>query len=305
MKLSVITPVYNGEKYIRETIESVLETCAGFNFEYLIVNDGSTDGTSQILLDYEEQVFVLNKNNSGQADAINEAIQRATGDLGIIVNADDPLVTPLLFKMALSTFEVAKEKEVIVCYPDWSVISEYGKIVRRVKTKDYSQNELIGNLNCLPGPGAIFKLEYAKKINGWDRKYKFVADYDFWIRLSVFGEFQRIPDNLAVWRSHENSISISQKNLNMALERIKVIEEFPYKNNIESKLMRKAKASSFYEAAVLSYFDLSIPGRKWFLKSLSIDPTIILRKSPIRSIYLLLHPYSWKLVEIFRLARAK
>lgn len=305
MKLSVITPVYNGEKYIRETIESVLENCAGFNFEYFIVNDGSTDGTSEILLDYQEQVFVLNKTNSGQADAINEAIQRATGDLGIIVNADDPLVTPLLFKMALSTFEVSKEKEVIVCYPDWSVISEHGKVVRRVKTKDYSQNQLIGNFNCLPGPGAIFKLKYAKKIYGWDRKYKFVGDYDFWIRLSLFGEFQRIPHNLAVWRAHDNSTSISQKNFKMALERIKVIEDFPYKTNLEASLVRKAKASSFYEAAVLSYFDPSIPGRKWFLKSLSIDPTIIFRKSPIRSVYLLLYPYSWKLVEMFRSVRAK
>ena len=305
MKFSIITPVYNGEKYLRETIESVLINCHGFDFEYFIVNDGSTDGTSKILNDYKNEVIIINKTNSGQADSINEALRRATGQFAIIVNADDPLITSSLFDMALTAFQTSKGNKLIVCYPDWSVISESGKVVKRVKTKEYSQVELIGNLNCLPGPGAIFRLDAAKKINGWDRKYKYVGDYDFWIRLSVLGHFQRIPFNLAVWRTHDNSTSISQKNFNMALERIKVIQDFPYKNNIESRLARKARASSFYEAAVLSYFDPQIPGRKWFLKSFLLRPSIVLRKSPIRSIYLLLHPYSWKLVEIFRLARAK
>ena len=302
MKLTVITPVFNGERYIEETIESVLRACSNLKYEYLVIDDGSTDGTSSILRKFGSQIKVITKTNSGQADSINEGIRLAKGEFAIIVNADDPLESSDLFTQA---FQIMEDRSIIVCYPDWKIIADDGKILKYKRTKEYSRKKLIGNFDCLPGPGAVFRLGIAKKIDGWNRSFKFVADYDFWLRMSLYGEFKRIPHNLAAWRSHATSISVSQKNFAMASERLRVIEEFPHKLELDDTLLRRASATSHYQAAVLAYFDPSIPGRKWFLKSLSIDPTIIFRKSPVRSIYLLLHPYSWKLVEMFRLARAK
>jgi glycosyltransferase involved in cell wall biosynthesis len=60
---TVITPVYNGDKYIRETLNSVLKFADKFQFEYLVVNDGSTDSTSTILQEYKDKIQVLMKGN--------------------------------------------------------------------------------------------------------------------------------------------------------------------------------------------------------------------------------------------------
>jgi hypothetical protein len=183
------------------------------------------------------------------------------------------------------------------------MISESGNKLQNKKTKEYSKKRLFGDFNCLPGPGAVFRLDVAKAISGWNRNYRYVADYDFWLRLSMHGEFKRIPLTLAKWRFHNDSTSVSQKNMAMALERIKVIEDFPFQNQISHALMRRASASSYFQAAILSFFDPTIPGRKWFFQSISIQPLILFRKSPIRSIYLLLHPYSWKMLNLFRARR--
>jgi glycosyltransferase involved in cell wall biosynthesis len=300
MKLTIITPVFNGDKFLEETIDSVLKNCSGLDFEYLVVNDGSTDRTPEILNKYSNQIKIINKVNSGQADAINEGIRTSKGEFGIIVNADDPLMSPDLFSKA---FKILEDRKYIVCYPDWMMISESGDKIKNRKTKEYSQKKLIGDFNCLPGPGAVFRLDVAKSISGWNRNYRYVADYDFWLRLSMHGEFKRIPLTLAKWRFHNDSTSVSQKNMSMALERIKVIEDFPFENQISRALMRRASASSYFQAAVLSFFDSTIPGRKWFFQSISIQPSILLRKSPIRSTYLLLHPYSWKILNSFRTRR--
>jgi glycosyltransferase involved in cell wall biosynthesis len=300
MKLTIITPVFNGDKFLEETITSVLRSCSGLDFEYLVINDGSTDQTAEILSKFCDQIKIINKVNSGQADSINEGIRISKGEFGIIVNADDPLMTPELFSKA---FEIFESSECIVCYPDWTMISESGSKLRSKKTREYSQKRLIGDFNCLPGPGAVFRLDRAKAINGWNRNYRYVADYDFWLRLSVYGEFRRIPLNLAKWRFHNDSTSVSQKNMAMALERIKVIEDFPFQDRISPGLLRRATASSYFQAAVLSFFDPTIPGRKWFFRSISIQPSILFRKSPMRSIYLLLHPYSWKILNLLRTRR--
>ena len=63
-KLSVITAVYNGSKYIEETIESVLKNCAEIDFEYIVLNDGSTDNTLELLEKYKSKIRIINKENS-------------------------------------------------------------------------------------------------------------------------------------------------------------------------------------------------------------------------------------------------
>jgi glycosyltransferase involved in cell wall biosynthesis len=289
MKLSVITPVFNGERFLAETIESVLRCCREIEFEYLVIDDGSTDSTSKILETFKDKILIINKPNSGQADSINEGLSLAKGEYGIIVNADDPLVSEKLFDLSFKEFD---DNDLIVCYPDWEVISSEGKTIKRIKTKDYSKKILIGHLQCLPGPGAVFRIACARRVNGWNRNFKYVADYDFWIRLSEIGKFKRIPQNLAAWRMHEDSTSISQKNFSMALERIRVIEELPFLNELSPKLRNKALASAYYQAAVLSYFDPTIPGKEWFKKSLFLDSTIVLRNKPTRTLFLLLFPWS-------------
>ena len=90
-KLSVITAVYNGAQYIEETINSVLTHCSSIDFEYIVLNDGSTDNTLELLNKYESRIRVIDKKNSGESDSVSTGFKLATGDLLLVVSADDPL----------------------------------------------------------------------------------------------------------------------------------------------------------------------------------------------------------------------
>lgn len=102
---SVIVPVYNGEKYIRETLDSIIRTTANFESEIIVVNDGSTDRTEEILKSYGGIISLINQDNKGEASAVNSGILASKGEFGLIVSADDPLLTELLFSEANKIFE--------------------------------------------------------------------------------------------------------------------------------------------------------------------------------------------------------
>ena len=77
-KLSVITAVYNGAQYIEETINSVLTHCSSIDFEYIVLNDGSTDNTLELLNKYESKIRVIDTENSGESDSVSTGFKLAT-----------------------------------------------------------------------------------------------------------------------------------------------------------------------------------------------------------------------------------
>ena len=80
IQLTVITAVYNGEDYIEDTINSVLKFAKDINFQYVVVNDGSTDDTSQILNSFGDKIEVIHQSNAGESTAVNVGIENAKGD---------------------------------------------------------------------------------------------------------------------------------------------------------------------------------------------------------------------------------
>ena len=301
---SIITPVFNGADFIEETIRSVLTNASGSDFEYIVVDDGSTDSTSRILESFKNEIRYVRQENKGQASAINMGITMALGRYSLIVNSDDPLVSPELFRKSKKILDA--NPKIVVTYPDWVLIDENGKKLEEIKVKDFSLDELVGRFNCLVGPGGVFRTSQAKDIGGWDPNFKFVPDYDFWLKLVAFGEFKRIPETLATWRSHGNSISVGSRGLGMSRERIAVTVNYLNRNpETPIELRRMAISNSLYRAAVLNYFDSRIKSRKLILRSIKSYPRIILEQNKLVTLYLLLTPLSsigMKLVKrLFRL----
>ena len=282
--MTVITPVYNGEKYIAETIDSVISSRQQVNLEYIVINDGSNDRTSEILDRYRTEIIVVDVKNGGEAAAVNIGINLAHAPLIMVVSADDPVRDPAIFEESI--IEHAKNPELSATYVDWAVIDEFGRTIKHKKTKDFSVEELVGYTNCLPGPGAVFSTQKAKEISGRSSAYRFVSDYDFWLRLSTKGPFKRIPKELAQWRTHQDSTTVSAGGDQMALERIRVIEDFLASYEYPKDLQRLAISHAYYYAARLSLdFKISRPrilllksiqsGRRWpkranFFVSISI-----------------------------------
>ena len=257
--LTIITPVYNGEKYISETIESIISAKIEIAYEYLVINDGSTDSTSIVLERYKDKVKIHTQQNLGESAAVNNGLKLSRGDFVLVVNADDPLLTRDLIDKGIKI--LVADPSIVAIYPDWKVVSDDKKTKKTKILPEYSDEIMIGRGRCLPGPGTLFRKDAALKIGGRSTKWKFVGDYDFWLRMSRQGVIVRLPGILAQWRESVSSTSFSQRGKSMAIERIKVMEEFLQDNKISTPLRRKAAGNSYYLAARLAFFDSTIAGR--------------------------------------------
>jgi len=296
--ITIITTVFNGEDYLESTINSVLSCASGVDFEYLIINDGSTDQTPEILRNFGNQIRVVNQENIGESASVTKGFGLANGEFVMVLSADDPLFTSEIFKNVFDLFSA--DKNLVAVYPDWNLIDSNGKILKRIYVPDYSDELLIGRFRTLPGPGVIIRKSAALKIGGRRSKWVYVGDYDFWLRLSRIGELRHRPEILAQWREHPNSTSVRRKNFAMASERIAVIEDFTNEFKIEGQLKKMALGNAYYMAARLSYFDPTIPGRKWMIKSLKLRKWLPEESKFIHVLFLLTFPLSYKLSKLIR-----
>jgi glycosyltransferase involved in cell wall biosynthesis len=297
-QLTVITSVFNGEDYLQSTINSVLECINGISAEYLIINDGSTDETANILKKFSNRIRVIDQENIGESASVTKGFNLASGEYVMVLSADDPLFTSEIFHNVFELFN--EDKNLVAVYPDWNLIDKDGKIIKKIYVPDFNEKLLIGRFRTLPGPGVIIRKDAALKIGGRRSKWVYVGDYDFWLRLSQIGEIRHRPQILAQWREHPNSTSVKKKNMAMATERIKVIEEFVDEFKIQGKLRRMALGNAYYMAARLSYFDPNIPGKKWFMQSVKYRKGIPEESNIIHILFLLTFPFSFKISKLFR-----
>ena len=264
--ITVITPVFNGEKYIQETIDSVLSASKNFNVEYIVVDDGSTDRTLEVVNGYGHLLRVISQPNGGESNAVNHGLEKAVGDFIIIVSADDPLFTPEIFSGVEQFFD--SNPSTVAWYPDWRIIDSEGNLIEVVCVEKFTEESLIGRSLCLPGPGTFIRKSSALQIHGRQEKWRFVGDFDFWLRLSRVGVIEKRSGVLAQWRRHPESTSIMRRGKSMATERIEVINEFLNLYSVPNPLKANALSYAYYSASRLSFYSKEIPARKYLLKSI-------------------------------------
>ena len=289
---SIITPVHNGESFIRETVESVLAASVMYESEYIIIDDGSSDQTLEILNSFGDQIRVISQENSGESSAVNVGIEMALGQLLLVVSADDPLLTSAIFENAQSEFE--SNVGLVAIYPDWQIIDSRNQILEVKKIPEFTIKDFLGKNLVLPGPGTIFRKDAAMKISGRDLRWRFVGDYDFWLRLSDVGTFKHRAKTLAQWRTHGESTSVSQRGPEMASERIAVIEIYLEKTSVKHtrKIKRMALGNAYALAARLIYFDPRVPGKKFLWKAFAKRRYWPERLTFVQAIYIVAFPVS-------------
>ena len=293
---SIITPVFNGQEFIRETLNSVLEAARGFPFEYIVVDDGSTDRTPSILLEFSNQIKIISQENGGEPSAVNSGLAKASGDFILVLSADDPLFTSQIFEGVEYFFNA--NKDVVAWYPDWRKIDHSGKLIEEVFPLEFNLERILGLGMCLPGPGTIFRADAARKIDGRSTKFKFASDYEFWLRLSQTGKIVHRKQVVAQWRQHDSSTSVALRGKDMGEERIKLIDSYVETYQVSDSLARTARASSRYFAAALGVFDKNVDSRKLILESIRISKGLP-KVAKIRVvIFALLHPLSFFFIEL-------
>ena len=154
---TIVTPVYNGSACIEETIESVFKVCEDLRYQYIVVDDGSTDETPELLKKYRDFLEIETQLNQGEATAVNTGLRLGRGAYVVIVSADDPMRSPNLLTTAKQMLD---EDDSLVCvYPDWSVIDANSRILRDLIVPEFDLQTLVGETNCTVGPGGVFRLD--------------------------------------------------------------------------------------------------------------------------------------------------
>lgn len=236
-KITVITPAYNRAKFIKETIESVLVQDYQ-DFEYLILDDGSTDNTKEVVRPFlkDKRVKYLYHRNQGEAETVNWGWRLARGEYFTQVNSDDPIL-PGLFSEMVKNLDL--KKDAVLAYPDFYFIDEVGKITKKIKNPNWDLIKHLSNFACYAAsPGTFIR---RKSFFNWtkikDGKFKHTNDINMYWQMALQGNFNHIPKFLATWRSHKGGISF---NRHEAIPEIEdwLIKKFLNRNDLPKNIER-------------------------------------------------------------------
>lgn len=202
MKLvSIVVPVFNGEKYIHDTLASILDQTYP-NIECIVVDDGSTDRTVEICHEFSGRLVIFSKANGGQSDALNYGWQRASGDYLSYLSADD-----LLQKNAIESLLAHAEKVCgeLVVYPRYELIDSHGKKIKDFQTMFLDNKSMFEKFYCPVGPGAIFSRSLFERHGGWRTDLRQIPDFEYWLRLACTANFLYHDKVLSSFRVHVDS----------------------------------------------------------------------------------------------------
>lgn len=205
-KITVLMPVYNGEKYLSEAIESILNQTLK-NFEFLIIDDGSTDNSVKIIKSYSDQRIRLihNEKNLGLITTLNRGINLATEEYIARMDCDD---VSLPERLATQVKFMDNHKEIGVC---GSWIKTIGKNID-YKNKFFTKPEEIKTSllfnTSLAHPSIIMRREMLLKYNlRYDINYPHAEDYELWSRSIKHFSLANIPKVLLLHRLHADAVS--------------------------------------------------------------------------------------------------
>ncbi len=238
VKFSIITVVFNGEKYIQETIDSVLEQTYS-NIQYIIIDGASTDSTNDIIKLYKNQIdcYISEKDN-GMYEAINKGLKLATGDYILILNSDDYLATKNVLS-ELNGHLNNKSVDFFYC----NLIRNKNNTLRYIKLKKYSFVDVLCSMHgtFIPHPTLFVSANFLKlnKLQ-YNLTFKYASDFDFILNcLNLSKNYSYIKLYTSVFREHSESITSSGK---IDVERIAILNKWHlHKINFISRSFRYYK----------------------------------------------------------------
>lgn len=223
--VSVIMSVYNAEKYLEEAIVSILNQTYK-NFEFIIINDGSTDNSLSIIEQYQKQdkrIFLINRNNKGLVVSLNEGINQAVGKYIVRMDADD-ISLPTRVEKQVKFME--NNLDIGVC---GTAITGFGynlkkNIYRYSLSDDMLKTQLLFS-SIFAHPTVIMRKELFLNYNlYYKEKYKHAEDFGLWIEMAKYTKFANLKEALLKYRILENSVTReAEKNLDCRYHIIKSI----------------------------------------------------------------------------------
>jgi len=212
--VSVVLPVYNCEKYIAKAIESVLHQTFT-DFEFIIINDGSTDHTEEIIRSFSDPriLYQVNNTNKGLVFTLNKGIDIAKGSYIARMDGDD-ICLPERFKKQFDYLQLNKEVDilatVVTLIDENEIVSgTWHSDINNVSARDIRKE--LPKDNCIAHPTVMGKTEIIKKYK-YNHTQSQSEDYDLWLRMmSGGGIIHKLPEPLLLHRILASSFTRSNK----------------------------------------------------------------------------------------------
>ena len=225
--VSIIIPIYNSEKYLKECLNSLFEQTYE-NIEIIAVDDGSTDTSLQILQDYSDRLKIFSQENNGLYSALKVGISKIHGKWCKWFSPDDVLYPNAI---EIQVNEAKKYPDNTILYSNWNIIDETGKLLREFCESDnndlsrfeYNVRLLYGqqiNVNTALIPSILFQKPGVRNLDE-----SVAIDYDFFLNSAIFHDvkFHLIPQPLVKYRIH--SAQLSHKNISKTLDFISDLKD--------------------------------------------------------------------------------
>jgi len=208
-KVTIVIPVFNGENYIRDAIDSALAQTYK-NIEILVINDGSTDETEKIVKSYGNKIRYIRKKNGGVSSALNLAIKKMTGDYFSWLSHDDTyepdkIETEIEY---LKKFKLLDKK--VILFSDYYLIDKKGKTIGKSEKNEMEilkKPEYIFLKGHINGLSLLIPKAAFNEYGGFDEKMVCVQDYVMWKKMSKTYKFVHIPKKLVSTRWHNKQVT--------------------------------------------------------------------------------------------------
>jgi len=221
---SVMICCYNSEKYLRETIDSVIKQTYT-NWEIVAINDGSTDNTEKIIMSYINKGIPITyhkQKNKGFAAARNKAMELAKSDWIAIIDHDDICMPN---RLEVQRVHIKNNPNVQLVFGNALSMNRNGVSLKRLHfdrfnpcklnlTKGKAMNSLLANGCFIPSQSIVFNKEAALSIGRFNTSYKFIVDYDFCLRMGSKFDLFGGEELVAKWRSHKDQVTEKMKTVN-------------------------------------------------------------------------------------------
>jgi glycosyltransferase involved in cell wall biosynthesis len=212
--LSVLMPVYNAERYLAKAVESILaQTFTGF--EFIIIEDGSTDGSRAILEQYsrrDDRIRLVCRPNTGLTIALNEALGLANAELIARMDADD-ISLPRRFELQVDYLR--HHPECVVVGSSVLLIDSDGDSIRpfavHCEHEDIDAAHLCGLGGTIVHPAALMRRDPVVEMGGYRPEMEPAEDLDLFLRLAERGRLANLPDTLLKYRRHASSVGYRRR----------------------------------------------------------------------------------------------
>jgi glycosyltransferase involved in cell wall biosynthesis len=196
--VSWLLPVYNAQRYVAETMRSVLAQTFT-DFEAIVIDDGSKDGSLAVLKPFAQadpRVRLISRPNTGYIPALNEGLQLARGKYLARIDADD-LATPDRLAKQVAALEADPALVAVGCGGD--LIDEHGDLIGDASCplthEEIEQHHLRGS-SVIHHPGVTLRADAVRKVGGYDEALQPCEDFDLWLKLGEVGRVANLPDKL-------------------------------------------------------------------------------------------------------------